>query len=177
MIACLGWGSLVWDPKKLPIKGEWQNDGPYVPVEFLRQSNNGRLTLVIDPLSQPMPILWAELNVCKLSEAVEHLRIREETSCKKIGRWPDANGYEYGSEIANWAKSKGINGVVWTSLGPKFNGVDGRRPSEIEAIQYLDELTDDKRNLAREYVEKAPSQIDTHYRRAFAIGLNWPCCA
>ncbi len=173
MIVCLGWGSLVWDPKKLPIKGQWQNDGPYVPVEFLRQSNNGRLTLVIDPLSKPMPILWAELSVCNLSEAVEKLRIREKTSCKQIGRWPDAEGYDYKKEIGDWAKSKGINGVVWTALGPKFCDEDGRRPSQCEAIQYLRGLTGDARNLGKEYVEKAPVQIDTVYRRAFTTALGW----
>jgi hypothetical protein len=173
MIVSLGWGSLIWCPQKLPIEGDWQNDGPALPIEFVRQSNNGRLTLVIDQLSQPMPVLWAELKVSDLSEAVEQLKIREGTTCKKIGRWPDANGYEYGNEIGDWAKSKGISGVVWTALGPKFDGVDGRRPTQIEAIQYLEGLTGDARKLAKEYVEKAPPPIDTDYRRAFSSDLGW----
>jgi hypothetical protein len=172
MIVCLGWGSLVWDPQTLSIKGEWHSDGPLVPVEFLRQSNDGRLTLVIDPLSKPMPVLWTELEANKLSEAVEQLRIREGTTSKKIGRWPDASSYEYGNEIGDWAKSKGISGVVWTALGPKFSGEDGRRPSQGEAIKYLRDLTGNALNLAEEYVEKAPAQIDTDYRRAFTTALG-----
>jgi hypothetical protein len=43
-IACVGWGSLVWDPRDLPVKGAWRPDGPRLPIEFARQSDNGRLT-------------------------------------------------------------------------------------------------------------------------------------
>ena len=44
-IAVLGWGSLIWDPKELDANNEWNNDGPFLPIEFARISNNGRLTL------------------------------------------------------------------------------------------------------------------------------------
>jgi hypothetical protein len=46
-IGCLGWGSLIRDQGKLPVRGTWQGDGPELPVEFARQSTNGRVTLVV----------------------------------------------------------------------------------------------------------------------------------
>jgi hypothetical protein len=39
---CLGWGSLIWDPRELPIAVEWQTNGPLLAVEFARQSKKGR---------------------------------------------------------------------------------------------------------------------------------------
>lgn len=173
MIVCLGWGSLIWDPQNLPIKGERQIDGPVLPIEFVRQSNNGRLTLVIDPESMPVRVLWAEMTVCKLSDAIEQLKIREGTSAEKIGRWPCNMNFEFGDEIAVWAKAKEIVGVVWTALGPQFADERGRRPSQDEAVQYLSGLTGATSSLAAEYVEKAPVQIDTDYRRAITAELGW----
>ena len=174
MIVCLGWGSLIWSSETLPVVSEWQTDGPFLPVEFLRQSQDGKLTLVIDPASKPLQTLWAELEVRNLSDAVEQLRVREGRLLEtKIGRWPNGNAYQFSDEVGNWAVSKGITGVVWTALGPKFSGCNNRRPSQEEAVAYLSGLNDEKQQLARAYIEKAHEQIDTDYRRAFKKSLGW----
>ena len=60
MIAYLGWGSLVWQPDGLPVRGQWLADGPTVCVEFLRQSGNGRLTLVMHAAASAVTSFWVE---------------------------------------------------------------------------------------------------------------------
>jgi hypothetical protein len=174
MIVCLGWGSLIWDPKKLPLAGDWHDDGPELPVEFLRQSKNGRLTLVIDPESPKQRVLWAPLSVKLSSEAVSALSTREETETDRpIGRWPEPrSSYACADVIEHWAHSCGFDGVVWTALGPKFPNERGR-PTEAEALEYLGNLVGEARRLAEEYVRKAPTQIGTPYRRAIEEALGW----
>ena len=50
MIVCLGWGSLIWRPGDLPV-GDWRDDGPEIKVEFVRESTDHRLTLVLARIS------------------------------------------------------------------------------------------------------------------------------
>jgi hypothetical protein len=60
MIVCLGWGSLIWNPKDLPVE-DWHGDGPALPVEFARISRGGRLTLVVADSAAQLPVLWTRL--------------------------------------------------------------------------------------------------------------------
>lgn len=123
MIAFLGWGSLVWDPGVLAIHRQWHTDGPYVRAEFLRQSNNGRLTLVLAQAADPVRSLWATFDGQDLAQAREALRSREGIPAKNlhksIGSWSrgDPNP-DCILEIEPWAASRGIESVVWTALPP-----------------------------------------------------------
>lgn len=125
-IACIGWGSLVWDPRELPLKAGWKPDGPTLPVEFARQSDNGRITLVLTPGAEAVVTLWCELNVRTLADAVASLARREGISAKnaptRIGRWPATavNDPAIPDGLASWANGNGLDGVVWTALGPRF---------------------------------------------------------
>ena len=60
MIACLGWGSLIWDPRALPIHRQWHMDGPLLSPDYswdmlIRASNPafscGRSPVSLEPLS------------------------------------------------------------------------------------------------------------------------------
>jgi len=178
MIVCLGWGSLIWDPKELPLidsKPEaWRDDGPKLPIEFSRVSKNGRLTLVIDPAAPLVRVLWNPLRVTALADAVEALHVREDTDTDRpIGRWPSDCRYPFDDIVAQWARAKGFEGVVWTALGPRFGHENDRRPLEHEALEYLSSLPKGTYCLAEQYVRCAPLQIDTPYRRAIIESLGW----
>lgn len=179
-IACLGWGSLVWDPRNLPVRGEWQQDGPPLPVEFVRQSSDGRLTLAIFEDVTDVTTLWVEVSKNSLDEAVKNLGEREGNPSKNRGRhigvWREDVEYRDGGikfRIGQWAVERDIDAVIWTALPPKFDGEDERAPTVAEAAGYLSGLEGEIRKRAEEYVRRAPPQIRTEYRQRFERELGW----
>jgi cation transport regulator ChaC len=79
-IACLGWGSLIWQPESLPVKpSDWFPDGPALPLEFARQSSRDRITLVIVKNGPSMPVCWCYLPFETMTDAISALRKREGT--------------------------------------------------------------------------------------------------
>ena len=89
-IAILGWGSLIKEPRDLPIVGEWQPDGPKLWIEFSRISQRGAragcLTLVIDERCEPkVTTLHVLSKHSDLPQAIADLQEREGTSQDDIG--------------------------------------------------------------------------------------------
>ena len=174
MIVCLGWGSLIWKPGGLPV-GDWRNDGPEVQVEFVRESKDHRLTLVLDLNSADSVIsLWAPMTVCDPNVAVTELADREGTGRGKIDQWSTGQGDpEKLPGLGDWATGRNINHVIWTALEPQFAGKSGVRPTEGQAVDHLSGLTGHERVSAEKYVRRAPLQIRTAYRSRFENHLGW----
>ena len=184
-IACIGWGSLIWDPRDLPMRGTWQDDGPLLPVEFARESGaranqrGDKVTLVICPDTPRVRTFWTLLDVPDLTAARQHLARREGIAKRwetDIGYWDCGGNAGAGREaatIAAWAAANGLAAVVWTNLPCKFDGKD-TKPTGEQVVAFLRDLDDDKRPLAEAYVRQAPAAIDTPYRRMIAEQLGWP---
>lgn len=176
VIACLGWGSLVWNPEALPIRRGWFEDGPFARVEFVRQSTNGRITLVLDSTAAAVRTLWAAMDTESLADAITALReregIREKNQTAHIGSWAEGASPPTIPDLGAWAASRGIGGVIWTNLPPKFDDKE-IRPGDDQVIAYLKSLTGRVRDDAERYVRFAPPQIDTNLRRKIEAELGW----
>jgi hypothetical protein len=182
-IAFLGWGSLVWDPRGLIIKGEWHNDGPFLPIEFMRLSSGGRITLVIHPDAEEVQTLWAYADFDDIDDARENLRAREVTITERIGfaTIPECKSRCWGDlkildRILEWGKEKGLDAVVWTGLAEnleRFREKTGMKLNEDNIIKYLKSLDGETLENAREYVQKAPEQINTRLRKKIKQELGW----
>ena len=173
-IACLGWGSLVWDPRDLPVRGPWLDDGPLVRVEFARESNDGRVTLVLDPSVRPVRSLWALMDAEDVEAARRHLGRREQIPERRwpdlIGAWPeDSSPCILGLE--EWARARKLDAVVWTALGANFD--EKCKSLEDQVLSHLRLLFESKRDEAERYIRRAPRQIDTRVRRRIEAELKW----
>ncbi len=172
-IACLGWGSLIWDPRELPIKRQWFNDGPLIQVDFLRKSDNGRITLVLHESAQPVRSLWALMDMSDIDSAKEALAKREGSN--KIGVWKSGEANPpIIHNLPDWTESNGLDAVIWTALPCKnTEGKNEVLSTPEEIVTYLKSLTGSQHDIAKEYVVRAPRQIDTEIRRKIEVELGW----
>jgi hypothetical protein len=172
-IAILGWGSLIWDPRDLPRQGNWQEGGPKLPIEFSRVSSGKRLTLVIDPDGGVLvPTRFVMSSRADLDNAVCDLSEREETTPENIGFVDLMQGakrssvyLEAGDIIERWARVKRFDAVIWTDLPSNFKRRTGFSFTLERAVEYLKRLSGSEAVRAREYIAKAPPEVDTPLRR------------
>jgi hypothetical protein len=165
-IAVIGWGSLIWYPGKLARRGRWHRDGPALPIEFARESEDGRLTLVIHAPSRDQTTYWVLSEWGTLDAARENLRERERTrpdlieSASRDEDPRNADGIK--ARVRAWLRHRDdLDAAIWTGLSATLNGenlVD-------DAVSYLLSLPPDRHDRAREYVVRAPPQIQTAVRR------------
>lgn len=174
-IACIGWGSLIWSPQKLKIQNNWFDDGPILPIEFTRISNDNRVTLIIDNEAKPIRTLWALMNCMNLEEAIKSLVEREGVKKNSLIHSISNNDLAKDAiqlEIKKWLNEKGIDSAVWTGLS--FSAKTNRERPAIEGIiSHLNDIAYNERLFAEEYFRKAPKQIDTEYRRIIEKEFGW----
>jgi hypothetical protein len=178
-IACIGWGSLIWQPENLLCNGTWYNDGPFLPIEYVRKSNDGRLTLVITDNAKPVQTLWTLMTTENLGTAITSLLTREGIPEAKRNSLIDsiASTDETTNKIKliikTWAIRLKLDAVIWTNLPPKFPNTIGRILTADEAINYLHSLDKEIKGKAEEYVRRTPKQIVTEFRNRFEREFGW----
>ena len=98
-------------------------------LRSVRQSEGKRLTLVLYGGAEPIRSLWACMTVDSLKDSVKRLAEREGIK-RNIESWSSRDGDKDPPNInglGSWASQRGIDHVIWTVLGPKFNGYVGIR--------------------------------------------------
>ncbi|MFN3374166.1 MAG: hypothetical protein ACK44M_11420, partial [Chloroflexus sp.] len=130
-----------------------------------------RVTLVITPSATPVQVLWALMLPAELQAAKEALRDREGIPTKnwenRIGSWQRGETAPAAiPELPDWAQARSLDAVIWTALEPTFTHVD-------EIIEYLNNLSGEKKERAEQYIRCAPSQIKTAYRRQIEHIFGW----
>ncbi len=170
-IACIGWGSLIWNPRRLKTQNKWFEDGPFLPIEFTRISRDDRVTLIIDEKSKPVRTLWTLMTTESLDEGLKSLKDRE--GCKKEEDIHHVTSYDepkgnIQETIKKWILEKNLDAAVWTGLS-----YNKERPDIDRIIEHLDKLERKIQILAEEYIRKAPKQIDTEYRRRIEKEFGW----
>ncbi|MEZ4332365.1 MAG: hypothetical protein R3F35_11460 [Myxococcota bacterium] len=199
-VGCIAWGSLLWDPRTLPLAAPFRHAGPPLPIEFSRVALDGRVTLVIDPEAAPVRTWWAPLAVASIDSAVAELARREGVAAARVADWiglatrVDATataaagsgvaiasrslGSTAGpsrSGIERWLAEQSLDAVVWTALPARRP--DGRfeRPACAELIEHLERLEGVGRERAERYVRRAPAPLRTPNRIAFEARFGWSC--
>lgn len=177
-IACLGWGSLIWDPRNLDIDGEWRNDGPRLPVEFARKSMDGRLTLVLLKGAEPVQVLWSMMETDDLEYARKNLQDREGAYYISAIHYTERDTGvsdipEALESVRAWLGNKELDAAIWTGLGSNFKEKTGMTFNEENAVKYLSTLTGEKRRKAKEYIQRTPLQVRTAVREKVEEELGW----
>lgn len=178
-IAILAWGSLVPDPRGLPISGEWKVGGPQLAVEFSRVSKDARLTLVLDLVyGVSVGTRWTLSRRVHIGDAIADLRDREGTVLKHIGflnmndgrrSSEDFPGHaDVFTEIEVWLTQHELDAAVWTALPANFECQTTKRFSVDAAIEYLLCLPCSARRNALRYIAEAPEEVQTPVRARVA---------
>ena len=179
-IAVIGWGSLIWCPGDLAIASRWKKNGPCLPVEFSRVSNDCRLTLVIADGVDTVTTLWAVSEYTEMRAAMDNLRHREGIPdtpwhSNDIGQVAigDTNVNQISQTIREWLQELRMDGAIWTALPPKDQYCKQVLMTPDQAVAYVRGLCPQAKRRAEEYVRNAPDQIETQIRKRLRDVFGW----
>jgi hypothetical protein len=187
--AVLAWGSLVWDPRELKTAGKFAPNGPLLPIEFCRVSDDGRLTLAIDERFGALCKTYSAPSALDTLDAARDDLCRREgmADARAVGFVEPASGAQSDvaleshpqvvATIAAWAESLGYDAAIWTAIASNFDewGKGGEPFSVSAALQYLESLEDEdptKFAQALAYIRKAPPEVETPVRDE--VSKRWP---
>jgi hypothetical protein len=185
----LAWGSLVWDPGALQTSAKFTANGPLLPIEFCRVSDDGRLTLAIDESFGALCKTYSAPSALEnLDAARDDLCLREGMAdARTVGFVEPASGRQSDlaveshpqvvATIGAWAEAAGYHAAIWTALASNFDawGKGGEPFSVSAALQYLETLEKDdpaKFAQALAYIRKAPPEVETPVRDE--VARRWP---
>jgi hypothetical protein len=185
----LAWGSSVWDPRDLQIASKFAPNGPLLPIEFCRVSEDGRLTLAIDETFGALCKTYSAPSALEgLDAARDNLCLSEGLAdARAIGFVEPASGRQSDlatqshpqvvATIGAWAESLGYDAAIWTALTSNFDdwGKGGEPFSVSAALQYLETLEGEdtaKFAHALAYIRKAPPEVETPVREE--VAKRWP---
>jgi len=172
-IAILVWGSLYWEPRNLTTTNEWFYDGPALPIEFARISGGNRLTLVIKPTFDNATTLYAISSIETFAEARENLRKREGTeNINNIGFIDFSNNTQQVRQsnafiidiLRQWNVEKNFDAIFWSDFSPRFTDVTQQQFTLQNVISFIDNLPDEQKRSALQYIWNTPPQITTRFR-------------
>ena len=171
-IAIIGWGSLLRYKKALEIDGEWQGDGPFLPLEFSYISKNKLLTLAILPGSRGVQTLWALSNFHDIDDAMKALKMLLKTELENIAfisRTNENDNYRITPEIVQdlltWAEQKELEALVWVDFKSNFKQTTEMDFNEDNVIDFINDLTKIEQLAVEKYIINNPEQIETTIRQ------------
>jgi hypothetical protein len=185
----LAWGSSVWDPRDLKIGSKFAPNGPLLPIEFCRVSEDGRLTLAIDENFGALCKTYSAPSALDALDAARDSLCLSEgmADARAIGFVEPASGRQSDfameshpqvvATIGAWAESLGYDAAIWTALTSNFDdwGKGGEPFSVSAALQYLETLErEDPAKFAQAlaYIRKAPPEVETPVREE--VAKRWP---
>ena len=183
-IAIIGWGSLLWHsaPEFDAWHGDWNFEGPVIPIEFARVSPKraGALTLIVDPVhGEPTQTAFALSKRETVEEAYQDLMAREWGKTPEVigrhvrGREPEPSDGP-AAAIAAWAAAMDIDAVVWTAFTNNFREKTGVEFSVPAAKTYVKNLPRDEQERAVHYIHRAPDFVRTPLRLGL-LDEEWFC--